>query len=215
MRRKNYNLKFLLLVSLALIIGVGIAYAALSTTLTITMNKFSTTASANGPGGTGPIITSCSKTNDVGTSATGRTCGAITVASGGKAVTVADTTLSKPGDGCVYKCTISNTHASLPTIPYSIYEIVPTAPTSTSCTPTSASGSTTAKMVCGNITYGIYATATVSGTTITTTNLLTGTAIDSNSTKDFYLAVQYTGTSLNSSAVTQSGGKFTFTLNQS
>ena len=35
-----------------------------------------------------------------------------------------------------------------------------------------------------------------------------------NSTKDFYLVIRYSGTALNSSAVTQSAGKFTFTFGQ-
>ena len=203
--RKKYS--SMLLVALVSVLTVGIAYAALSSTLTVTMNKVTQNALSFGP-----TISSCSKTNDVGTSATGRTCGAISATSGSTAVTVADTTLSKPEDACVYKCTIQN-----PTgyIPAKINSIVPTAPTSTTCgTITNASSSASAAMVCGNITYGIYATASVSGTTITTTNFTTGQTLAANSTKDFYLVVRYSGTELNSSAVTQSAGKFTFTFGQ-
>ncbi len=205
MRTKKY--KVALLVVIVLLCGITIAYAALSTTLTITFNKVTQAGS--------DVVSwsqtmTCSKTNDVGTSATGRTCGAITVS--GTAATIADTTLSKPGDGCVYKCTITNTGK----IAAKINTIVPTSPTSITCTNTSASSSATAKMVCGNITYGVYASATVSGTTITTTNLTApSAAIATNGTKDFYVVAQYTGTALNSSAVTQTGGKFTFTLAQS
>jgi len=201
-RQKQYRVA--LLVAIVLLCGIAIAYAALSTTLTITTNKVTQSVQTWGQ------TMTCSKTNDVGTSATGRTCGAITVS--GTAATVADTTLSKPLDGCVYKCTITNTGS----ISSKISSIVPTSPTSTTCSNTSASGSATAKMVCGNITYGIYASATVSGTTITTSNLtVPSTAIAKDGTKDFYLVVQYTGTGINSSAVTQTNGKFTLTMAQS
>ena len=202
---KKHYYKIILIISIIAVISIAIAYAALSTTLTITTNKITQNAQTWGH------TMSCSKTNDVGTSTTGRSCGAISV--NGTAATVADTTLSKPEDGCVYKCTITNSGS----IASKITGIVPTAPTSTSCgTTTSASSSATAKMICGNLTYGIYASASVSGTTITTSNLTVPTAaISASGTKDFYLVVQYTGTGLNSSAVTQSNGKFTFTIAQS
>ena len=200
--RKNYTIA--LIIVMVALFGVAVAYAALSTTLTITTNKITQSAQTWGH------TMTCSKTNDVGTSATGRSCGAISVS--GTAATVADTTLSKPLDGCVYKCTIKNSGS----IASKISAIVPTAPTSTTCTNTSASGSSTAKMVCGNLTYGIYASATVSGTTITTTNLtVPSAALEANGTKDFYLVVQYTGNEINSSNVVQSNGKFTLTMAQS
>jgi len=201
--RRSYMIA--LIIVMVVLFGVAVAYAALSATLTITTNKVTQSVQTWGH------TMSCSKTSDVGTSATGRSCGAISV--NGTAATVADTTLSKPEDGCVYKCTITNSGS----IASKITGIVPTAPTSTSCgTTTSASSSATAKMVCGNLTYGIYASASVSGTTITTSNLTVPTAaISASGTKDFYLVVQYTGTGVNSSAVTQSNGKFTFTIAQS
>ena len=194
-----------LTIAIVSIVSIAIAYAALSQALTITTNKITQSAQTWGH------TMSCSKTNDIGTSTTGRTCGAISVS--GTAATVADTTLSKPLDACVYKCTITNSGS----IPSKISAVAPTAPTSTTCgTNTSASSSATAKMVCGNITYGIYASASVSGTTITTTNLTVPTAaIAASGTKDVYLVVQYTGSGVNSSAVTQSAGKFTITMAQS
>ena len=209
MKRSNY-LK-ILGVALVMVVSIGIAYAALSATLTVTTNKVTQNAL------TWAITMSCSKTNDVGTSTTGRSCGEVRSSTNGTtAVIIEDTTLSKPEDGCVYKCTITNSG----TIGARINPtngIVPTSPTSTTCTNTTASSSATAKMVCGNITYGIYASATVSGTTITTTNQTipsTGVAIAAGGTKDVYLVVQYTGSGVNSSAVTQSGGKFTFNIGQ-
>ncbi len=191
-----------------MVVSIGIAYAALSATLTVTTNKVTQNVY------TWSHTMSCSKTSDVGTSSTGRTCGAVTSSTNGTtAVTIGDTTLSKPGDGCVYKCTITNAG----TIGSKITAIAPTKPSSTTCTATNAGTSATANMVCGNITYGIYASASVSGTTITTSNLTVPTAgisIAAGGTKDVYLVVQYTGSSLNTSAVTQSNGKFTFTLAQ-
>ena len=201
--RRNYMIA--LTVVMVALFGVAVAYAALSATLTITTNKVTQSVQ------TWTHTITCSKTNDVGTSDAGRSCGAISVS--GTSATVADTTLSKPLDGCVYKCTIKNTG----TIPSKITAIAPTAPSSTTCgTNTSASSSATAKMVCGNITYGIYASASVSGTTITKTNLTVPSAtLNANGTKDFYLVVEYTGSGINSTAVNQSGGKFTFTMAQS
>ncbi len=204
--RRNYIR--VLLVALVMVISIGIAYAALSATLTVTTNKVTQNVY------TWEHTMSCTKTSDVGTSATGRTCGAVTSSTNGTtAVTIGDTTLSKPEDGCVYKCTISNTG----TIGSKITGISPTAPTSTTCTVTTASTSATANMVCGNITYGIYASASVSGTTITTTNLTVptaGIALAAGGTKDVYLVVRYSGTTLNTAAVTQSNGKFTFNIAQ-
>lgn len=204
--RRNY-LK-VLLIAVVMVISIGIAYAALSATLTVTTNSVKQSVY------TWSHTMSCTKTNDVGTSSTGRTCGAVTSSTNGTtAVTIGATTLSKPDDGCVYKCTISNTG----TLGSKITAIVPTKPSSTTCTATNAGASATANMVCGNITYGIYASASVSGTTITKTNLTiptTGVAIAAGGTKDVYLVVQYTGTSLVTSETTQSNGKFTFTLAQ-
>ena len=204
--RRNYLR--VLLVALVMVASIGIAYAALSASLTVTTNSVKQSVY------TWSHTMSCSKTSDVGTSSTGRTCGAVTSSTNGTAaVSIAATTLSKPDDGCVYKCTITNAG----TIPSKITEIVPTAPTSTTCTTTNAGASATANMVCGNITYGIYASASVSGTTITKTNLTVPTAgisLAAGGTKDVYLVVQYTGSSLVTTETTQSNGKFTFTIAQ-
>lgn len=211
---QNRKLKMILLIAFVLVVSVGIAYAALSATLTITFgnvvqNKltwnvaFDTTSTTVTP-------------TLVGSSATGRSCGNATVAA--DSVTVANTTLSKPGDACIYKLTIKNSGD----IDASLASVVPTAPTSTTCTPTSASASASAKLVCGNITYQLVKTASPNNTTyaITTTNLTTGTALakatssTSPTTMDTYLVVQYTGSSLASTATTQTGAKFTLTFNQ-
>lgn len=207
--RRFQSYKLLLLIAVVMVASIGIAYAALSTTLTVTVNKVTQNAYE-----WNPRITSCT-VSTVGTSTTGTSCGAATVATGGLAVTIADTTLSKPEDACIYKCTISNVKTGTPaTIAAKVNSVVPTSPSGITCTNTNASSSASATMVCGNITYGVYATATASGTTITKTNFTTGQTIASGATKDFYLVAQYTGSSLNSTAVTHTGGKFTFTLAQ-
>ena len=201
---RNYRL--LLLIAVLAVVSIGTAYAALSATLTVTVNKVTQSALE-----WNPRITTCT-VSTVGTSTTETSCGAATVASNGLSVTIADTKLSKPEDACIYKCTISNVKTGTPaTLPAKINSVVPTSPSGITCSNTSASSSESAKMVCGNITYGIYATASTSGTT---SNFTTGQTIASGSTKDFYLVAQYTGTTVNSTAVTHTGGKFTFTLGQ-
>ena len=197
--RRNYTIA--LIAVIAAICGVGIAYAALSTTLTITTNKVTQNALTwNVAFTTGTVNATVG-----GTSATGRTCGAATVTA--NAVTVADTTLSKPGDSCTYALTIKNTGG----IVAKLGTLVPTKPTESgvTCTLTSASTSAGASMVCGNLTYKITTDATGN------TPLKTDTTIAaSTGSQAVYLIVSYTGSSLNSSAVTQTGGKFTFTYNQ-
>jgi len=77
-----------------LILGIIVAYAALSTTLNLKFTGVTQNALTWDVGFTG---TSASGTA-AGTSATGRTCGAATITA--TSVSVAATTLSKPGDKC-------------------------------------------------------------------------------------------------------------------
>ena len=196
--REKEKLQLILIAAFILVAGIGIAYAALSTTLTITMNKVTQNALTWNVAFTTGTVTGTA----AGTSGTGRSCGNATVTA--NSVTVADTTLSKPGDKCTYALTIKNTGG----IAASLGSITGTAPTSTTCNITNASTSAGASMVCGNLTYKI-------GTDASGTALKTGTTIAaSTGTQAVYLIVEYTGTSLNSSAVTQSAGKFTFVYNQ-
>ena len=100
---KNKRQKQLVIIAvLFIILGTGIAYAALSTTLTITANKITQNSLSWNVGFTGTSATGTAG----GTSATGRSCGAATITS--TAVTIADTTLSKPDDSCTYQLTIKN-----------------------------------------------------------------------------------------------------------
>ncbi len=209
--KRNYKLGLIAVV--VALCSIAIAYAALSTTLTITFNKVTQNA-LSWDVAFDTTTTSVTATK-VGSSDTGRSCGAATVAA--TTVTVADTTLSKPGDGCIYKLPIRNNG----TVDATLASVTATAPGSTSCTPTNASGSASAKLVCGNITYQLVKTATANTSTyaITTTNLTTGTALAKKSgstatSMDTYLVVQYTGTSLASTATTQTGAKFTLVFNQ-
>lgn len=188
------NYKFVLLIAITSVLGIAIAYAALSTTLTITTNKITQNALTWNVG----FVTGTITPTAGGTSGTGRTCGSATVTA--SAVTVADTTLSKPDDSCTYKLQVKNNGG----IAATLGTITPTKPTSTTCA--TASGGT---MVCGNITYKLT-TDSAGSTVVTSSNF----SVAAGATKDLYLLVKYTGTTLNGSAVTQSAGKFTLTFNQ-
>lgn len=194
MKKNNKEtLKLFLLLGGILVLGVGIAYAALSTTLTVTFGKVTQNAITWNVGFQGSSATGSSS----GTSSTGLSCGSATITA--SAVTVADTTLSKPGDKCTWTLTIKNSG----TVAANLGSITPTAPSSVSCTNSGAS------MVCGNITYKL--TTNSGGSTLLTTsagNLTAGSSLT------VYLVAEYTGTTVNSSAVTQTGGKFTLVYNQ-
>lgn len=197
--RRNYTIA--LIAVIAAVCGVGIAYAALSTTLTITTNKVTQNALTwNVAFTTGTVNATVGGTGDAG-----RSCGAATVTA--NAVTVADTSLSKPGDSCTYALTIKNTGG----IDAKLGSLVPTKPTESgvTCTVTSATTSVGASMVCGNLTYKI--TTDAAGSSPLKTNT---TIAKTSGSQAVYLIVSYTGTELNTSAVTQTGGKFTFTYNQ-
>lgn len=200
--RNSYT--FILTVAFVAIFGIAVAYAALSSTLTITMNKVTqgglTWNVAFDTTGT-PVA---AKTV-LGTGDTGRSCG--TAALTANSITVADTELSKPGDGCIYEFTIKNTGG----IDAKLDSVVPTAPTSITCNPTTnASDSASATMTCGNLVYTLSASEDDS-TKLTIDSILSKTS----GTKKVYLIVKFKddGT-INSSDVVQSGAKFTVTYGQ-
>ncbi len=174
------------------IVGITVAYAALSTTLTVTSSKVTQNALTWNVGFTGTSATA----SVGGTSATGRTCGTATITS--STVTVADTTLSKPDDSCTYTLTVKNSG----TISAKLSSITPTAPSSTTCG--TANGG---KLICGNISYTLA--SNTSGTT-----LATGGAINAGASQTMYLIIKYTGSSVNSSPVTQSGASFSLVYSQ-
>ena len=193
--KSTKSLRIALIAVILGVVGITVAYAALSTSLNVTVSKVTQNALTWNVGFTG---TSASA-SVAGTSSTGRTCGTASITA--STVTVADTTLSKPDDSCTYTLTIKNSG----TIPAKLTSITPTKPTGTNVTCGTASGAT---MVCGNITYKL--TSDAAGTTALPTN----TTLNSNATQTVYLVVKYTGTTLNSSEVTQSNAKFALKYDQ-
>ena len=197
--RKSYT--FILTAAFVAIFGIAVAYAALSSALTITMNK----VTQGGYSWNVAFDTSGSPVSATvgGTGNTGRSCGTATVTA--NAVTVADTQLSKPGDSCTYALSIKNTG----TINAKVNSVVPTKPTSTTCTTSNATASASATMTCGNLVYTLSASADDS------TKLTLNKALNASGTQAVYLIVKFKddGT-LNSSDVVQSSGKFTVTYGQ-
>ena len=190
----NNNLQFLLLLAIILIGGIGIAYAALSATLTITFGNVTQNALTWNVGFTGSSATATAG----GTSATGRSCGTATITP--SAVTVANTTLSKPGDICTWTLNIKNSG----TVGAKLNGITATAPSGITCG--TASGG---NLVCGNITYNLTSDST--GTTI----LTTGSTLAAGATQTVYLIAKYTPTNaVQSSEIVQTGAKFSLVYNQ-
>lgn len=192
-KRRSKNLKILLLAAAIFVVGVGIAYAALSATLSITFGNVTQSAVSWNVGFTGSSATGTAS----GTSDTGRSCGNATITS--SAVTLANTTLSKPGDKCTYTLTIKNSGS----IAAKLNTITPTAPTGITCG--TASGG---NLVCGNITYKL--TSDSAGSTV----LTTGSTLASSGTQTIYLVVMYNASGVQSSAITQTGAKFTLNFEQ-
>ena len=105
-----------------------------------------------------------------------------------------DTQLSKPDDKCQWVLTVKNNgsiSAKLSTITAN--------KGNNTCNIGGTTGSQTS-MVCGNITY----TLTSDGTTALPIN----TSLAANATQTVYVTAKYTGTSVNTTAVTQSGLSF-------
>jgi len=190
---RGKKLNFLLIIAAVLVVGIGVAYAALSTTLNITFGNVTQSAISWNVGFTGTTATATAS----GTSATGRVCGNATITS--SAVTLAETTLSKPGDKCTYTLTVKNSGS----VGATLNSITPTAPTSISC-----STATGGNLVCGNITYKL--TSDAAGANV----LTTGNTLAANATQTIYLVAMYTGTGVQSSQVVHNGAKFTLSYIQ-
>ena len=191
--KKNENLKFMALVAVVILLGVGIAYAALSTTLTVTFGKVTQNALTWKVGFTGSSATGTRS----GTSATGTSCGTATITE--SAVTVADTTLSKPDDKCTWTLTVKNSG----TVGAKLSSITPAAPSSVTCNPISSGN-----MVCGNITYML--TSDSGGSTVLPTN----TNLAAGASQTIYLVAKYNAAGVQSAAITQTGAKFTLVYAQ-
>ena len=197
--KNTQKLSVILGVLLVVIVGLSVAYAALSTTLSVNFTNVSSDAIT-----WGGVSMSCSLTTTGGTSGTGRSCGA---ASGsGTSVTIADTSLSKPGDYCLYTCTLTNNS----TIGVSLGSITSTAPTKSSGTEScSANGGT---ITCTYVKYQLC-TAQSSGSCTTALSTSNG-SISASSSKTVYLLVAYTSSSLNSSGAVLTNAKFQLVYNQ-
>ena len=137
---KNYTIA--IISSVVLLLGVAIAYALLSTTLNVTVNTVTQSVQTwNIAFG----ATSYTPTK-IGSSDTGRTCGTASVS--GTVLTVAATTLSKPGDGCRYALTVKNS-GTIGAILNSITQTNPSGNGAGTCT----ASNNNATLTCGNITY--------------------------------------------------------------
>jgi len=195
--RSNKKLKMLLLIVAVLLVGVTVAYAALSATLNVTINKVTQNAQTWNVQFNG---TSANATAG-GTSATGRTCGAATITP--TAVTIANTTLSKPDDSCLYTLTIANTG----TVNAKLTSITPTKPSDSGVTCGTLSGG---KMVCGNITYTLGTTNSLTSPTLLAANQ----TLNAGATLTVYLVARYSGTGVSSSAITHTGASFSLVWGQ-
>jgi uncharacterized repeat protein (TIGR01451 family) len=198
METRQKKLNGILLTLLMALVAISVGYAAMQSVLTITTNTVTQSTQSWNVG----FVPGTATATAGGTSATGRSCGNATLTA--SSVTVAATTLSKPGDSCTYALQIKNSG----TITAELATIVPSAPTSTSCTTTSATTSASAQMVCGNITYKLV------GNAAGTQNFVTGTTLAANATTTAYLVIAYTGSEPSGSQISQAAGKFTLTYNQ-
>ncbi len=186
------------------IIALTIAYAALSANLqinfgTVTQYVQSWNVHFVGSSATGTP-------SSAGTDTSGVTCGAATITD--SSVTIAATTISRPGDKCTYPLTVKNDG----TIDAILNSITPQAPSSTECS--TASGAT---LICGNIKYRL--TTDAAGSTVLTSprDLGKNNSSDPSDTLNLYLIAEYNpeASSLNnSSAIVQTGAGFTLNYAQ-
>ncbi|MBR2678462.1 MAG: hypothetical protein IKE63_03500 [Bacilli bacterium] len=184
----SQTLKYLLLIVAILTLGIGVAYAALSATLNITFGNVTQNALSWNIGFQGSSATGTFS----GTSSTGSSCGTATITS--SSVSVAATSLSKPGDKCTYTLTVKNSG----TVGGKLNTITPTAPSGVTCSPISGGS-----MTCGNITYRLLSSTSGSGTVLTT-----GGTLNPSASSTIYLVVEFTGSNVVGTAVEQSGAKF-------
>lgn len=195
MESRNKKLTQILVAIVLTIAGLSVAFAALSATLNITTSSVKQNPVEWDVGFVGSSATPTAG----GSSSVGRTCTNATVSK--TQVTIASgIELSKPGDSCTYQLTIKNDGD----IAAYLNSITPTAATGTgvSCTTTAGSTTTSAKLVCGNITY------TLAGSANGNTNFVTGTTLNASQSTTVYLIAAFTGTTPASTQVTQSGAAF-------
>lgn len=190
--KNNKGIYFIIGTLCVAVIALSVAYAALSSTLKINFGNVTQSEQSWNVAFVGSEVDGV----PTGSSQTGLTCGKATI--GSDTVSVASTTISKPGDKCVYSLSIKNNG----TINANLATITNKKPTSVTCTESGAS------MVCGNITYKL--TTDAAGTTLLTTN----STLNANNTLPVYLIVEYTGTDVSNSAEVQNGAGFELLYNQ-
>ena len=201
-RKDQKKLYVMLGVTIVSVLAITIAYAAgLSSTVNVSFNKVNQNAlNWNVKVNNGTITPSVGGTSD-----TGRACGNMTVTSTATLSTlnIAATTLSKPDDSCTWTVVVRNTGD----IDATLSSISVTNPSDSGVTCTSSNGN--AKLVCGNITYSL-ATNTA-GTTFLSTG---GTIAKTSGTQTIYVIAKYTGSSLNTAAVTHTNVRFSLVYGQ-
>lgn len=189
MKNERSNKQNMIIVALlcAMLFGLAVAYAVLSVTMNVTLGKITQNAMSWNVG----FETGTTTASETGSSNT--SCGeAITTAN---TVSIENTKLTTIRDKCVYKLKIKNTG----TIDAMLESISPKVPTSMAC-----DTSTTAKMICGNITYKL--TLDPEGLSLIDVNNLvsanTGELV-------VYLSAEYTGTTTEVE-IEQGNGGFIF-----
>ena len=194
MEENRKNLTIIVAALCVAVVGLTIAYAALSANLSVTLSNVTQNAASWDVGFDTSSATVTGKAS--GTSTTGITCGNATVSK--NSVSVAATTLSKPGDTCTYDLTIKNTG-----------DIIAKLSSITSTAPSGCEGGSTASLVCGNLTYKL--TTSDTQTLLATSNAQLAAKTGTLATK---LIVTYSGSSLNTVAVTQENAGFTLNYSQ-
>lgn len=206
--KNQQKLTFMMVAFLVVIVGLSVAYAALSTTLNITVNKVTENAltwdvawKASSP---------CTLVEG-GTSSTGRTCGAATAS--GANLTIADTTLSKPGDYCRYTCTIQNNGG----IVAKFNTATPTVPTVTSGGGSCSKSGTT--ITCKNsssanvLTYKIGKNSDCS-TALSASDTIAAKSGTTPGSFIVYVCIDYASNTVQSTAQVYTNAKYTLVWNQ-
>lgn len=196
MRRKNYNIMFLIIgVLIFVMIGLMVAYAALSSTLNVSSGQVSQDALTWNVGfNTGTVYGQAT-----GTDTTSIQCGTATATA--TTVSGIDVSLSRVGDKCSYYFYIANNG----TIAAKINSITPKMPTDVSCS--EANGST---MVCGDITYKLRYDSPDG-----TVQPAVGDVLSANGgLKRVFLTAEYTGSTVTDDDFFQSGFAFTIQYGQ-
>ncbi len=206
--KNQQKLTFMMVAFLVVIVGLSVAYAALSTTLNITVNKVTENALT---WDVAWATTSTCVLNEGGTSSTGRSCGAATAS--GTSLTIADTTLSKPGDYCRYTCTINNNGG----IVAKFGSATATVPTVTSGGGSCSKSGTT--ITCKNSSSAILLTYKIGKNDDCSTALSTSDTIAAKSGStpgSFYVhvCIDYASADVQSTAQVYSNAKYTLVWNQ-